>query len=71
LYRSEWYGRNGIVAALPPPSALIFGALIAATDPVAVIAMFNDDGVTGRLRLLVESESLSTTASPPCYLPWR
>ena len=28
------------------------------TDPVAVIAMFKDTGVGGRLRLLVESESL-------------
>jgi CPA1 family monovalent cation:H+ antiporter len=42
----------------PPPSALVFGALIAATDPVAIIAMFKDNGVKGRLRLLVESESL-------------
>jgi monovalent cation:H+ antiporter, CPA1 family len=42
----------------PLASALIFAALIAATDPVAVIAMFKDNGVTGRLRLLVESESL-------------
>jgi CPA1 family monovalent cation:H+ antiporter len=42
----------------PTPSALVFGALIAATDPVAIIAMFNDNGVKGRLRLLVESESL-------------
>ena len=42
----------------PLPSALIFAALIAATDPVAVIAMFKDNGLTGRLRLLVESESL-------------
>jgi CPA1 family monovalent cation:H+ antiporter len=38
--------------------ALIFSVLIAATDPVAVIALFKDVGVTGRLRLLVESESL-------------
>jgi monovalent cation:H+ antiporter, CPA1 family len=38
--------------------ALMFGVLIAATDPVAVIAMFKDNGVHGRLRLLVESESL-------------
>jgi Na+:H+ antiporter len=36
----------------------VFGVLIAATDPVAVIALFKDIGVTGRLRLLVESESL-------------
>jgi monovalent cation:H+ antiporter, CPA1 family len=42
----------------PAPSALVFGALIAATDPVAIIAMFKDNGVKGRLRLLVESESL-------------
>lgn len=38
--------------------ALVFGVLISATDPVAVIAMFKDVGVKGRLRLLVESESL-------------
>src|SRR4029077_2111408 len=42
----------------PMSSALVFGVLIAATDPVAVIAMFKDTGVKGRLRLLVESESL-------------
>ena len=42
----------------PMPPALMFGVLIAATDPVAVIAMFKDNGVRGRLRLLVESESL-------------
>jgi CPA1 family monovalent cation:H+ antiporter len=42
----------------PLASALVFGVLIAATDPVAVIAMFKDTGVGGRLRLLVESESL-------------
>lgn len=42
----------------PLASALVFGALIAATDPVAIIAMFKDNGVKGRLRLLVESESL-------------
>ncbi len=33
--------------------------LIAATDPVAVIAMLKDNGIAGRLRLLVESESLA------------
>lgn len=39
-------------------SAAVFGVLIAATDPVAVIATFNEAGVGGRLRLLLESESL-------------
>jgi CPA1 family monovalent cation:H+ antiporter len=42
----------------PLESALVFGVLIAATDPVAVIAMFKDTKLGGRLRLLVESESL-------------
>ena len=42
----------------PLQPSLLFGVLIAATDPVAVIAMFKDNGVHGRLRLLVESESL-------------
>lgn len=50
----------GMVGLLgwPISSGLVFGVLIAATDPVAVIAMFKDTGVKGRLRLLVESESL-------------
>ena len=39
-------------------SALAFGFLIAATDPVSVIAAFKEAGVRGRLRLLVEAESL-------------
>ena len=39
-------------------SAALFGALIAATDPVSVIAVFKDANVRGRLRLLVEAESL-------------
>jgi CPA1 family monovalent cation:H+ antiporter len=39
-------------------SAILFGVLIAATDPVSVIATFKEARVHGRLRLLVESESL-------------
>jgi CPA1 family monovalent cation:H+ antiporter len=39
-------------------SATVFGVLIAATDPVSVIATFKEAGVKGRLRLLVEAESL-------------
>jgi monovalent cation:H+ antiporter, CPA1 family len=44
--------------AWPAAPALAFGVLIAATDPIAVLAMFKDTGIKGRLRLLVESESL-------------
>ena len=39
-------------------SALVFGSLIAATDPVSVIATFRGAGVHGRLTLLIEAESL-------------
>jgi CPA1 family monovalent cation:H+ antiporter len=39
-------------------SAILFGALIAATDPVSVIATFKETGIHGRLRLLLEAESL-------------
>jgi monovalent cation:H+ antiporter, CPA1 family len=39
-------------------SAIIFGILIAATDPVSVIATFKEARVHGRLRLLIEAESL-------------
>ena len=51
---------GGMVVLLgwPLGSALVFGVLIAATDPVAVIALFKNLNLKGRLRLLVESESL-------------
>lgn len=40
------------------PIALVFGALISATDPVAVVALFKTLGAPKRLTVLVESESL-------------
>ena len=39
-------------------SALAFGVLIAATDPVSVIAIFREAKAHGRLLVLIESESL-------------
>jgi monovalent cation:H+ antiporter, CPA1 family len=38
--------------------ALVFGVLIAATDPVSVIAIFKEAKAQGRLLLLIEAESL-------------
>ena len=40
------------------PAAIAFGALISATDPVAVVAFFRSLGVSKRLAILVEGESL-------------
>ena len=38
--------------------ALVFGALIAATDPIAVVAVFRSLGVPRRLSMLLDGESL-------------
>ena len=43
--------------------SLLFGALISATDPVAVIALFNSLGVPKQLVILVEGESLLNDAT--------
>ena len=45
-------------AGWPWFAALVFGVLIAATDPVSVIAAFKECGIHGRLRILMEAESL-------------
>lgn len=45
-------------ADLSLPVALIFGSLIAATDPVAVVAIFRKLGAPLRLSVLLEGESL-------------
>jgi hypothetical protein len=47
---------------LPWGVALLFGATIAATDPVAVLATFRELGVERRLSALVEGESLLNDA---------
>jgi len=49
---------NGLVDGIPWAPAVAFGALISATDPVAVIAFFRSIGVPKRLTILVEGESL-------------
>ncbi len=46
------------VLNVPLLAAIAFGALISATDPVAVIAFFRTMGVSKRLTILVEGESL-------------
>jgi CPA1 family monovalent cation:H+ antiporter len=51
-------GMLNLVIGWPWPAAILFGVLIAATDPVSIIATFREANVQGRLRLLVESESL-------------
>jgi monovalent cation:H+ antiporter, CPA1 family len=52
-----------LIAGLPFLVALVFGALISATDPVAVIALFKELGAPRRLTILVEGESLFNDAT--------
>jgi len=44
-------------------AALLFGALISATDPVAVIALFGEIGAPRRLTTLVDGESIFNDAT--------
>lgn len=46
------------LVTIPFTAAVAFGALVSATDPVAVIAFFRTLGVGKRLSILVEGESL-------------
>ena len=39
-------------------SALLFGTIVAATDPISVLALFREFGVTRRLTFIIEGESL-------------
>lgn len=48
------YWGTGIALSL----ALVFGALVSATDPVSVVALFRTMGVPKRLQVLLEGESL-------------
>ncbi len=47
----------------PALPALAFGTLVGATDPIAVIALLRENGIKGRLALLIESESLINDGS--------
>jgi len=52
-----------LATGLPLELGMVVGAMVAATDPVAVIATFRDLGVPRRLATLVEGESLFNDAT--------
>ena len=52
-----------MVTTLSFMGALVFGALISATDPVAVIALFNEIGAPKRLVTLIDGESIFNDAT--------
>ncbi len=47
-----------VLLNIPIAAALLFGVIVSATDPVAVVAVFRNLGVSPRLITLVEGESL-------------
>ena len=53
-----YFGFQFIGFEVPFIVALLFGALISSTDPVAVLALFKEFGAPRRLSLLFEGESL-------------
>ena len=53
----------GITTPIPFTAALLLGAILSATDPVAVVALFGRLGAPQRLRVLVEGESLFNDAT--------
>ncbi len=57
-YALLWLGLG-----IPFMVALLFGALISATDPVAVLALFKEYGAPRRLSLIFEGESLFNDAT--------
>ena len=56
-------GAISTVAAMPFVVCLLVGAILSATDPVAVVAIFKDLGAPKRLAVLVEGESLFNDAT--------
>jgi CPA1 family monovalent cation:H+ antiporter len=51
------------VLGVEPITAALFGALISATDPVAVVALFRELGAPPRLTVMVEGEALLNDAT--------
>lgn len=54
----SWGGLALLGTSLPLLAALLFGALISATDPIAVLALLDELDVSRRLRVVMEGESL-------------
>ena len=46
------------VGGLDIPTSMLFGAMVSATDPVSVIALFRKMGIDKRLTMLLEGESV-------------
>lgn len=53
-----WLSAKGLGISFPYINALLFGALISPTDPVAVLSSLRETGISKNLRVKIASESL-------------
>jgi CPA1 family monovalent cation:H+ antiporter len=53
-----WLGAKGLGVELPLPWALVFGALISPTDPIAVLAAVRNGGFSKPLQSVLQGEAL-------------
>ncbi len=63
-----------LAVALTPltaPMALVLGAVLASTDPVAVTALGRRLALPGRVQTMVQAESLFNDATSPWPVWWR
>lgn len=58
-----YWALGAVGVAAPFVVVLLFGALISATDPVAILALFKEFGAPARLTLIFEGESLFNDAT--------
>ena len=58
-----WLASPVFLLPLPLMDAFIFGSLISATDPIAVLAIFEEVHVNERLSILVNGESVLNDAA--------
>lgn len=56
-------GSLSVFSGLPLAACLLLGAIVATTDPAAVVAIFRDLGASQRLTRIVEGESLLNDAA--------
>ncbi|HEX2359908.1 MAG TPA: Na+/H+ antiporter [Solirubrobacterales bacterium] len=54
---------QAVIPGISWPEGLLLGAIVAPTDPVAAIATFERVGITERVRLLIEGESMINDAT--------
>src|SRR5438552_681334 len=65
------FALRAVGIALSWGPAFVFATLIAATDPIAVVALVRTLGAPTRLGVLIGVRVYSTTARLPCHLPRR